>query len=94
MDTPRIILAQGLPVDSLLARVGALPVLLRAILGAQKAGAARIVVIVDPAAARRVQEELAAYATASRQRRVARAGRGRNRADAARYRTPLKIGSY
>ena len=34
-----IILAQGVPADSILARVGALPVLLRAILGAQKAGA-------------------------------------------------------
>ena len=53
-----IILAQGLPADSLLARVGALPVLLRAILGEQKAGAGRIVVVVDPAAAARVQEEL------------------------------------
>ena len=39
--------------DSLLARVGALPVLLRAILGAQKAGATRIVVIVEPAWHRR-----------------------------------------
>ena len=53
-----IILAQGVPVDSILARVGALPVLLRAILGAQKAGARRIVVVVDHAEARRVQEEL------------------------------------
>ena len=40
-----IILAQATPVDSLLARVGALPVLLRAILGAQKAGAESIVVV-------------------------------------------------
>jgi phosphatidylglycerophosphate synthase len=54
-----IILANGLPVDLLLARVGELPVLLRAILGAQKAGAARIVVIVDGARALRIQEELA-----------------------------------
>jgi phosphatidylglycerophosphate synthase len=53
-----IILARGVPVDSILTRVGALPVLLRAILGAQKAGARRIVVVVDHAAAQRVQEEL------------------------------------
>ena len=53
-----VILAQGVSIDSILARVGALPVLLRAILGAQKAGARRIVVVVDHAAARRVQEEL------------------------------------
>jgi phosphatidylglycerophosphate synthase len=53
-----IILARGLPIDSLLARVGALPVLLRAVLGAQKAGAGRIVVFIDPAAAPRVKEEL------------------------------------
>jgi phosphatidylglycerophosphate synthase len=52
-----IILARGVSVDSILARVGALPVLLRAILGAQKAGARRIVVVVDHAEARRVQEE-------------------------------------
>ena len=38
--------------------MGALPVLLRAILGEQKAGAGRIVVVVHPAAAPRVQEEL------------------------------------
>jgi phosphatidylglycerophosphate synthase len=54
-----IILAQGLPVDSVLARVGELPILLRAILGAQKAGASRIAVIVDGASAVRIQEELA-----------------------------------
>ena len=53
-----IILAQGGPADSILARVGALPVLLRAILGVRKTGAARIVVVVDPWTARRVQEEL------------------------------------
>ena len=52
-----IILAQATPADSLLARVGALPVLLRAILGAQKAGARRIVVVIDPAAFE-VREEL------------------------------------
>ena len=45
-----IILAQGVKADSLLARVGALPVLLRAILGAQKAGARKVVVVIDPAA--------------------------------------------
>ena len=54
-----IILAHGLPMDSLLARVGELPILLRAILGAQKAGASRIVAIVDGARAHRIQEELA-----------------------------------
>jgi len=54
-----ILLASGLPMESLLARVGELPVLLRAILGAQKAGASRIVVIVDGARALRIQEELA-----------------------------------
>ena len=53
-----IILAHGLPADSVLARVGALPVLLRAILGAQKAGQGRIVVAVDPARNLRLQEEL------------------------------------
>ena len=53
-----LVLAQGVPADSLLARVGALPVLLRAILGVQKAGATRVVVVVDPAAAVRVKEEL------------------------------------
>ena len=45
-----IILAQATPADSLLARVGELPVLLRAILGAQKAGARKVVVVIDPAA--------------------------------------------
>ena len=53
-----VILAHELPAATLLAQVGALPILLRAILGAQKAGAARIVVVVDPAATLRVQEEL------------------------------------
>jgi phosphatidylglycerophosphate synthase len=53
-----IIFAQGVPADSILAQVGALPVLLRAILGEQKAGAARIVVVVDLWTARRVQGEL------------------------------------
>ena len=46
-----VILAQKLPAHALLARVGELPVLLRAILGARKAGAGRIVVVVDLAAA-------------------------------------------
>ena len=54
-----IILANGLPEDSVLARVGALPVLLRAMLGARKAGASRIVVMMDGARALRVREELA-----------------------------------
>jgi len=53
-----IILAQGVKADFILARVGALPVLLRAILGAQKAGAERILVVVDPTAATCVKEEL------------------------------------
>jgi phosphatidylglycerophosphate synthase len=53
-----IILAQSSPISSLMARVGALPVLLRAILGAQKAGAAKIVVVVDLALAGPIQEEL------------------------------------
>jgi phosphatidylglycerophosphate synthase len=53
-----VILAQSTPADWLLARVGALPVLLRAILGAQKAGAERIVVIADAEVAERVQEVL------------------------------------
>ena len=52
-----IILARGVPAESLLARVGALPVLLRAILGEHKAGAARIVVAVDVTAGH-VREEL------------------------------------
>ena len=54
-----ILLASGLPVESLLARVGELPVLLRTVLGAQKAGASRIVVIVDWASALSIQDELA-----------------------------------
>jgi phosphatidylglycerophosphate synthase len=39
-------------------RVGALPVLLRTILGAQKAGAARIVVVIDRSKSPDIQEEL------------------------------------
>jgi phosphatidylglycerophosphate synthase/choline kinase len=39
-------------------RVGALPILLRTILGAQKAGAKRIMVVVDPMARRTVQRNL------------------------------------
>jgi uncharacterized protein (TIRG00374 family) len=39
-------------------RVGALPILLRTILGAQKAGAKRIMVVVDPMAGRTVQRNL------------------------------------
>ena len=53
-----IILAQAIPVDSMLTRVGALPVLLRAILSAQKAGAKRIVVVADPVAALPLQNSL------------------------------------
>jgi phosphatidylglycerophosphate synthase/uncharacterized membrane protein YbhN (UPF0104 family) len=53
-----IILGPGVPADSLLARVGALPVLLRAILGARKADAGRIVVVADPAAASCLKDEL------------------------------------
>ena len=53
-----IILAHGVPADSLLASVGALPVLLRAILGEHKTGAKRIVVIVDPASGPRVRKVL------------------------------------
>jgi phosphatidylglycerophosphate synthase len=53
-----VILAQGVPAESVLMRVGALPVLLRAVLGAQKAGASRIVVVIEPAARMRVNEEL------------------------------------
>ena len=53
-----IILAQLTPAYALLARVGALPVLLRAILGARKAGAGRIVVVIDRAAALQVRDEL------------------------------------
>ena len=53
-----VILAQGVPAESVLMRVGALPVLLRAILGAQKAGASRIVVVMESAARARVKDEL------------------------------------
>ena len=53
-----VILAQLTPAHALLTRVGALPVLLRAILGARKAGAGRIAVVVDRAAALLVREEL------------------------------------
>jgi phosphatidylglycerophosphate synthase len=53
-----IILAQRTPAYALLARVGELPVLMRAILGARKAGAGRIAVVVDRAAALEVRDEL------------------------------------
>src|ERR1039457_1189944 len=53
-----VILSQFAPAYSILERVGELPVLLRAILGARKAGAGRIVVIVDHAAAPLVRDEL------------------------------------
>jgi phosphatidylglycerophosphate synthase/choline kinase len=50
--------ASGSQFSSPLARVGSLPILLRAILAAQKAGIAKIVVVVDPIAGIRVQQEL------------------------------------
>ena len=53
-----VILAQQTPASALLARVGELPVLLRAILGARKAGAQRIVVVVDLAALLQVRDAL------------------------------------
>ena len=53
-----VILAQGFPAESVLMRVGALPVLLRAVLGAQKAGASRIVIVTESAARVRVREDL------------------------------------
>jgi phosphatidylglycerophosphate synthase len=53
-----VILSQFAPAYSILERVGELPVLLRAILGARKAGAGRIVVIVDHAAAPLVRDEV------------------------------------
>jgi phosphatidylglycerophosphate synthase len=53
-----IIMALGVPMDSLRARVGELPVLLRAILGAQKAGARRIVVVCSRMVSACVPEEL------------------------------------
>ena len=70
-----VILAQQIPAHAILARVGELPVLLRAILGARKAGAGRIVVIVDRAAATAGPGCIATYGAASRRCRVARAGR-------------------
>ena len=51
-------MAQAIPIDSILARVGALPVLLRAILGAERAGARRIVVISNRMVSACVPEEL------------------------------------
>lgn len=53
-----VILANILQGDGGVARVGCLPVLLRAILGAEKAGAARIVVVAGPAEASRMKSEL------------------------------------
>jgi len=53
-----VILAAGVPADSLLMTVGALPVLLRAILGEHKAAASRIVVVIDAISATRVREAL------------------------------------
>ena len=60
-----VIMAQGIPIDSLQARVGELPVLLRAILGAQKAGARRIVVVCSRMVSACVRKN-SAHATASR----------------------------
>ena len=54
-----ILLAEGIPSNSLLCRVGNLPVLLRAIISAQKSGAARIVVVLDQADESRIHRELA-----------------------------------
>jgi len=53
-----VILAHSVPANYMLARVGKLPVLLRAILGAQKAGARRIVIVVDSAAEVLLRDEL------------------------------------
>ena len=53
-----IIMAQAIPIDSIFARVGALPVLLRAILGAERAGARRIVVVSNRMVSACVPEEL------------------------------------
>jgi phosphatidylglycerophosphate synthase len=56
-----VILANNLGVfgfDSPMPEVGALPILLRSILGAHKAGAAKIVVVIDPAKGPCVKDEL------------------------------------
>jgi phosphatidylglycerophosphate synthase len=53
-----VILAEAAPADSLLSRVGELPVLLRAILGAQRAGAGRIVIVVGPGEALSLEEQV------------------------------------
>ncbi|MEP7364791.1 MAG: lysylphosphatidylglycerol synthase domain-containing protein [Acidobacteriota bacterium] len=53
-----VILAQGVPVSCLLARVGALPVLLRAIVSAHKACAARIFVVTDCAVSLSLKQDL------------------------------------
>jgi phosphatidylglycerophosphate synthase len=50
--------ASGSQFSSPLARVGSLPILLRTILAAQKAGIKQIVVVIDPIAKLRVQHEL------------------------------------
>ena len=53
-----VIVAQGIPIDTLMARVGELPLLLRAILGAHKAGARRIVIIASRMVTACLPEEL------------------------------------
>ena len=56
-----VILAHNLKADgfgSPMPEVGALPILLRSILGAVKAGAARIVVVIDRARGSRIQHDL------------------------------------
>jgi phosphatidylglycerophosphate synthase len=49
---------KGAPFKPPLARVGTLPILLRTILAAQKTGATRIMVVIDPTARRTVQRKL------------------------------------
>ena len=44
--------------NSLLANVGALPLVLRAILGAQSGGRIRIIVVIDPVTGPRIREDL------------------------------------
>jgi phosphatidylglycerophosphate synthase len=50
--------AQGSQFNAPLSRVGTLPILLRTILAAQKAGSTRIIVVADPITKRRVQRAL------------------------------------
>jgi phosphatidylglycerophosphate synthase len=53
-----VVLANDPGFDSLLPKVGSVPVLLRSILGAAKAGAARIVVVIDRVKGLQVRQEL------------------------------------